>query len=90
MKLAEALMERADLQRRLVQIRERMKQNALYQEGETPAESVAELLKEYRRCAERLETLVVAINRSNQQIVLADGTPMLEALARRDGLIREC
>ena len=90
MKLAEALMERTDLQRRLVQIRERMKQNALYQEGETPAESVAELLKEYRRCAERLETLVVAINRSNQQIMLADGTPMLEALARREGLIREC
>ena len=89
MKLAEALMERADLQRRLVQIRERMKQNALYQEGETPAESVAELLKEYRRCAERLETLVVAINRSNQQIVLADGMPMLEALARRERLQNE-
>ena len=46
MKLAEALMERADLQRRLVQIRERIKQNALYQEGETPAESVTELLAE--------------------------------------------
>ena len=90
MKLAEALMERADLQRRLVQIRERIKQNAIYQEGETPAESVVELLAEYRRCAERLETLVVAINRSNQQIVLADGTPLLEALVRRDGLIREC
>ena len=90
MKLAEALMERADLQRRLVQIRERIKQNALYQEGEIPAESVTELLAAYRRCAGRLETLVVAINRSNQQITLADGTPMLQALARRDGLIREC
>ena len=90
MKLAEALMERADLQRRLVQVKQRMQQNALYQEGDAPAESVAELLAEYRRCAERLETLVVAINRSNQQIVLADGTPMLEALVRRDGLIREC
>lgn len=89
MKLAEALMERADLQRRLVQIRERIKQNALYQEGETPAESVTELLAEYRRCAGRLETLVVAINRSNQQITLADGTPMLQALARRERLIRE-
>ena len=89
MKLAEALMERADLQRRLVQIRERIKQNALYQEGETPAESVTELLAEYRRCAERLETLVVAINRSNQQIVLADGMPMLEALARRERLQNE-
>ena len=89
MKLAEALMERADLQRRLVQIRERIKQNAIYQEGETPAESVVELLAEYRRCAERLETLVVAINRSNQQIVLADGMPMLEALARRERLQNE-
>ena len=89
MKLAEALMERADLQRRLVQVKQRMQQNALYQEGDAPAESVAELLAEYRRCAERLETLVVAINRSNQQIVLADGMPMLEALARRERLQHE-
>ena len=66
-----------------------MQQNALYQEGDAPAESVAELLAEYRRCAERLETLVVAINRSNQQIVLADGMPMLEALARRERLQNE-
>ena len=89
MKLAEALMERADLQRRLVKVKQRMQQNALYQEGDAPAESVAELLAEYRRCAERLETLVVAINRSNQQIVLADGMPMLEALARRERLQNE-
>lgn len=34
MKLAEALIERADLQRRLEQLKQRLRQNAQYQEGE--------------------------------------------------------
>ena len=38
MKLAEALIERADLQRRLEQLKQRLNQNAQYQEGEEPAE----------------------------------------------------
>ena len=37
MKLAEALIERADLQRRLEQLKQRLNQNAQYQEGEEPA-----------------------------------------------------
>lgn len=43
MKLAEALIERADLKARIDQIVSRMRENALIQEGDTPAEDVAEL-----------------------------------------------
>lgn len=37
MKLAEALMERADLQKRLMQVGSRLRNNARVQEGEIPA-----------------------------------------------------
>lgn len=86
MKLAEALMERADLQRKLAQLQGRLTQNAQYQEGETPAEDPHELLTEYRRIADQLETLIVKINQINQKVTLANGVNMIEALAKRDRL----
>lgn len=86
MKLAEALMERADLQRRLAQLTERLKQNAQYQEGEMPSEDPNELLTEYTQTAEQLKKLVVAINLANNQIQLESGISMVEALAERDSL----
>ena len=46
MKLAEALTARADLQRRIEQLRARITANARYQEGEEPAEDAAALLGE--------------------------------------------
>ena len=45
MKLAEALQERADLNRRIEQLRYRLGNNALMQEGEKPAEDPAALLR---------------------------------------------
>ena len=46
MKLAEALQERADLNRRIAQLRSRLESNALVQEGEKPAEDPNELWQE--------------------------------------------
>ena len=89
MRLAEALAERADLQRRLAQLKQRLQQNAQYQEGETPAENPQELLAEYTRCADAWEILVAAINRSNHQIILDNGESLTAALARRDRLQAE-
>lgn len=89
MKLAEALIERADLQRRLAQLVQRMKQNAQYQEGESPSEDPHNLLIEYDHTAEQLKKLVVAINLANNNIRLANGIAMVEALAERDRLKAE-
>ena len=47
MKLAEALSERADIQKRIQQLRSRLRRNALVQEGEKPAEDPHALLEEY-------------------------------------------
>lgn len=86
MKLAEALIERADLQRRLAQLNQRLQQNAQYQEGEQPAEDPNALLDEYSATAAQLSQLIVKINLANNRIQLENGTSMLTALAERDRL----
>lgn len=86
MKLAEALTARADLQRRIEQLRARITANARYQEGEEPAEDAAGLLVEADADLMRLRDLIRRINATNSRLDLgADGT-MTDALAARDVL----
>jgi hypothetical protein len=87
MKLAEALANRADLQRRIEQMRGRLQKSALVQEGESPPEDPQELLEETERLVSELEGYVRRINRTNLSATLADGeTTLTDALARRDAL----
>ena len=85
MKLAEALIERADLQRKIAQLRSRMEQNAKVQEGEQPAEAVEELLPIYDEMMAELETLIKRINRTNGETALGGGS-LTDAIAERDCL----
>ena len=86
MKLAEALTARADLQRRIEQLRARITANARYQEGEEPAEDAAALIVEADAALEQLRQLIRRINATNARLGLgADGT-MTDALAARDVL----
>jgi hypothetical protein len=86
MKLAEALNARADAQKRLQQIRQRVQLSARHQEGEAPAEDPNELLAEAERVAAELERLIATINRTNVSVELEPGMSMTDALARRDVL----
>ena len=86
MKLAEALNARADAQKRLQQIRQRVQASARHQEGENPPEDPNDLLAEAERVAGDLERLISSINRTNVQIELEPGMSMTEALAHRDVL----
>ena len=83
MKLAEALLERADVQKRLAQMGGRLNNNARVQEGEKPAEDPKALLKEQEALTARLETLVAQINLTNSAAMI-DGQPMTLWLSRRD------
>ena len=65
MKLAEALSERADIQKRMQQLCARLRRNALVQEGEKPAEDPHALLEEYGRLCERYEELIRRTNLTN-------------------------
>jgi len=85
MKLAEALQERADLNRKIEQLRSRITANALVQEGEEPAEDPNELLKELESACDRLIELVAAINRTNTE-TKADGKTLTEIIAEKDVL----
>jgi hypothetical protein len=86
LKLAEALVQRADMQKRMAQLASRIVQQARHQEGEEPVEDAAELLREYDRLAGNLEDLIVRINVQNLATMVDDSLTMTAALARRDRL----
>ena len=85
MKLAEALQERADLNRRILQLQSRLMNNAIVQEGEYPSEEPQELLDELDRSVDRLEELTAAINLTNCR-TLYEGESLTALIARRDCL----
>ncbi len=86
MKLAEALQERADLNRKIDELRRRTGNSLLVQEGEEPAEDPEVLLRELNGCIERLETLMAAINLTNGRTKV-NGKSLTEIIARKDALM---
>ena len=85
MKLAEALSIRADLQRRISQLKSRLKDSSKIQEGDTPAEDVNDLYKELGDCLTQLEELTYRINHTNMQTV-HEGETLTRMIARKDML----
>ncbi|KRF21394.1 hypothetical protein ASG93_08400 [Paenibacillus sp. Soil787] len=86
MKLAEALMNRADCQKRVEQLKTRLTRSAKVQEGEHPPENPTDLFHELNDTLNEFESLVTAINRTNSQVLLSTGVTIAEALAQRDTL----
>jgi hypothetical protein len=84
MKLAEALILRADHQKRLSELQSRLMRNARVQEGDKPAEDPRVLLAELEKVAAELERLIQAINRTNSASVLGEGMTLTDALATRE------
>lgn len=85
MKLAEALQERADLNRRIAQLRDRLENNAIVQEGEKTPEDPAQLLTELDAAILRLEELMARINKTNT--LTRDGERSItDLIARKDAL----
>lgn len=86
MQLAEALMERADLQKRIAQLRSRIDANARYQEGTEPEEEAAVLLAEAESAIDALQALLARINATNAATTVSSGETITALLARRDAL----
>lgn len=87
MKLAEALILRADLQKRMEQIRSRLYNNVLTQEGESPSEDPEILLKEFMDLQKDLTHIIKAINRTNNNTQFNDNITLSEALVERDAIL---
>jgi hypothetical protein len=85
MKIAEALALRADLQKRLEQLKQRLVKNARIQEGDAPEENPAELQIELERSARELTLLIQRFNRTNAATPFRGGT-LADSLAERDVL----
>lgn len=86
MKLAEALILRADTKTRIEQLRQRLANNAKVQEGDKPAEKPADLLKEMEQTAAEYEKLIRQINKTNSETEFSKGKTLTDALAERDVL----
>lgn len=86
MKLSEALVLRADIQKRLQQVHQRLTLSVLVQEGEQPPENPEELLAELDRLLNQFRNLISRINRTNVRATLPSGLSITEALAQRDAL----
>jgi hypothetical protein len=87
MKLAEALLLRADIQKKLESLRERIGRNTVVQEGEKPSEDPNTLLDQVTAISGQLTKLVFAINEANFTGMTSKNRTLTEALAERDSLV---
>lgn len=85
MKLAEALNLRADLQKRISLLKERLIKNAKVQEGDLPSEDPKVLLDELNRNISELENIIKVINRTNSSTYI-DKESITDIIAKRDAL----
>lgn len=76
---------RADLQKKVAQLKERIKESAKVQEGDEPCDNLEELYKELDEALVQLEDLIYRINITNVQIV-QDGDSWTRLIANRDVL----
>lgn len=85
MKLATALSERAEIQRKIAGLSSRLNINAKVQEGDEPDENPYELLDELDIAFKRLEELIARINRTNNETEY-EGKSISDLIAKRDCL----
>lgn len=85
MKLAEALILRSDLQKRIEQLRVRLNNNAKVQENDEPSEKPEELLNELDNNINQLKILIKQINKTNC-VTVSNGQTLADLIAERDTL----
>jgi len=86
MSIGEALNRRSDLQKRIMQLQDRLRASVLVQEGDEPPESPQQLLNELDSECHELQRLIAQINHTNAATQLPTGETLTEGLARRDVL----
>lgn len=89
MKLAEALVLRADAQRKVAQLKQRLERVVKVQEGEEPVEQPSFLFEELNRTLEELTSWVKKINKTNSLTSFDTKMSIADALAERDKLMQK-
>ncbi|MFC4304400.1 DIP1984 family protein [Cohnella boryungensis] len=88
MKLAEALVLRADAQKKIAQLRQRLERVVKVQEGETPAEDPQTLLAELEHTLDEQTKWIRQINQTNAMTTFVEGLSISDALAERDRMMQ--
>lgn len=86
MKLAEGLLIRADLIKKIEHLVNRIKPVLIVSDDKEPQEDPTKLLAQLRKANQDLETIIVRINKTNNETFIEDGVTMMEGLAKRDAL----
>lgn len=81
--LAEALMERADLQKEIHRLTERLNNNARVEVGAEPVENPQPLIDELKRLHDKYGKLVERINRTNYE-TMVDGVRLDDLILERN------
>jgi len=84
MKLAEALILRSDMQKKLARSKERMQNNVLIQEGDEAAENVNDLMKDFISITNEMSKVIKRINKTNIETEVCNGITIAEMIVDRD------
>ncbi|WP_040328874.1 DIP1984 family protein [Clostridium ihumii] len=84
MKLAEALILRSDLQKRIAILKDRLIRNAKVQEGDNPAENPQSLLNELSKNLNELEIIINKINRTNSNTIIDNELCLSDLINKRE------
>jgi len=89
MKLAEALLLRAEYQQKIVNLQGRLAQNLKVQEGEQPHEDPEQLLQELLSLNDKLVELIKKVNLANMQTPFDECRTLADALVEREILAKK-
>lgn len=85
-KLAEGLLLRADLIKKIEHLQNRIRPVLIVSEDRLPQEDPDKLLAQLRKAIQDLESLVIRINKTNNATPVNGEGMLMEALAKRDSL----
>lgn len=86
MKLAEGLLLRADLMKKIEHLQNRIRPVLIVSDNKLPQEDPDKLLAQLRKAIQDLESLVIRINKTNNETIVEGEGLLMEALAKRDSL----
>ncbi|MDQ7918046.1 DIP1984 family protein [Mesonia sp. MT50] len=86
MKLAEGLLLRADLMKKIEHLQNRIRPVLIVSDDKLPQEDPEKLLAQLRNAIQELESIIIRINKTNNETPVEGEGLLMEALAKRDSL----
>lgn len=86
MKLAEGLLLRSDLLKKIEHLKNRIRPVLIVSDDKLPQEDPDKLLAQLRKAIQDLESIIIRINKTNNETHVEGEGFLMEALAKRDAL----